>query len=108
MARAETEHRPDPRTGARGRKTAFGLLPGPADGRVAFIRVVRRHHATPLCLLVESIEEVASPVALVGQENASARRPGQSASGDLVASGAWAEHRGDYYRGRLVNERMGL
>ena len=65
-------------------------------------------HPKHLCLLVEPVEEIASPVALVGQKHATARRLGQSAGGNLVASVSWKEHRGEDYPGWLMNERMNL
>lgn len=42
--------------------------------------------AKHLCFLIEPIEEITAPIALVGQENASARRLCQPACGDLVSS----------------------
>lgn len=55
-----------------------------------------------------TVEEVATPVSPIGQKDASARRPRQGGSGDLVASVAWKEHGSGYHLRRPVDERVNL
>ncbi len=64
--------------------------------------------AKSLGLAARPVEEVVAPIALIGQKDASARRPRQGGSGDLVASVTWKKHNGDYHLCRLMDERMDL
>ena len=62
---------PAPKT----RKTAFGLLSGSVDGRVASFRIIRRHHAKHLGLVVEPIEEVLPSISFACQKDFTTRFP---------------------------------
>lgn len=66
--------------------------------------------AKSLGLAAQPVEEVAAPITItpIGQKDASARRPRQGGSGDLVASVTWKEHRSGHHLRRLMDERMDL
>lgn len=98
MAHARTGRTPGLIPAPESRKAASGLPGGPADGTCA----------KRLGLAARPVEELFSSVALIGQQDATTRRPGQSTSGDLIASISRQQHCSDYDLGRPMNKRVCL